>query len=666
MHAESCPDERGDPSLPQLSGSRRAGRAAAACLVALAAALLVSAEAFAAAEDEPDISGEALRALNERGFVVVPGESLDFPETYAVLGERGLPPIITADYVIRMTDLLIDRVLRTVEDEQLYGRLEQLSREMVRMLEEDYLRARDPMVEEAARLDVAYFAVGLSLLNPDYFPPESVRGLVERELELIEDADRTAISPIMGQTPLDKVVGPGQDYTRFIPTGHYADSERLSRYFRALVWYGDMAFALPERPIEDYTLTMQALLIVRALEREAGEWHELWERVSGPTTFYRGGAGDPSVSDYMALADDVFDREFDREAVASESLLAMFVDRVSEIAPVHVETHELRGMRFLPRDFPPATTYFGLLASSADRPLPTSLDMMALLGSQAARGLLEENDVFDSRVYRQTYDEIELRFDTMTYGEWTRDLYWGWLYALSALHEAPQPTAPRYLHDAAWGYKEVSTGAAAWAAVRYQAADTALTGMLELPPGFGSAGGRALVEPYPLLYARLRELVENMTDQLWEHYLLTDEIESHVSGFVDMLTFLERVSGRLIAGGDVGDTGGRLAAYADLMALMAGPTVERAPGRPACVLLSDAAYVDLDTGRVLENSVGTPDVIYVLSGHEGDRTVYAGAVYSFFESELEDRSELSAGGWPSVLRACPPDRPHWVRRFLLD
>ncbi|MCK4681179.1 DUF3160 domain-containing protein, partial [bacterium] len=187
--------------------------------------------------DELGLSAEARRQLSEHGFVVVPGGSGDFPETYAALAERDLPVFVTSDSVLRVTDILIDRVLRTIEEVYLYDRLQQLSREMVRLLDDDYLRSKDAMVKDAARRDLAFFAVGLSLLDADYFPPESVRGLVERELELIEDADRVVISPIMGRTPLDQVVGPGEDYTRYVPTGHYASDERLGRYYRALTWY---------------------------------------------------------------------------------------------------------------------------------------------------------------------------------------------------------------------------------------------------------------------------------------------------------------------------------------------------------------------------------------------------------------------------------------------
>ena len=432
----------------------------AVCLCVLVIAVLVPGVSAGQTPgvDELGLSAEARAQLSERGFVVVPGGSGDFPETYASLAERDLPVFVTADSVLRVADLLIDRVLRTIEETSLYDRLEQLSREMVRLLENDYLRATEPIVRDAARRDLAFFAVALSLLDANYFPPESVRGLVERELELIEAADRVVISPIMGPTPLDQVVGPGEDYTQYVPAGHYAASERLRRYHRALTWYSRMAFALPERPVEDYTLTVQALLVVRALGSEAGEWFELWERISYPLTFYYGGAGDPTVADYMEMADDVFGPEFERNAVASESLLMIFVDRVSEMAPSHVQTHELRGMRFLPRDFPPATDYFGLLAGSEDRPLPTSLDMMSLLGSSSARSILDENDVFDDSVYRRSYESIERELQTMTYGDWTRDLYWSWLYCLSELERPRTEPAPSFIVHPDWGFKDALHG----------------------------------------------------------------------------------------------------------------------------------------------------------------------------------------------------------------
>ncbi|MBN2564462.1 MAG: DUF3160 domain-containing protein [Candidatus Eisenbacteria bacterium] len=640
-------------------------KAAGLCVLTAILIVTIAGSPSAMEPEEMGLPEEVARLLKERGFVVVPGGHQDFPETYDALAEQGFPAFITSDSVLRATDLLIDRVLMTMETAYLHQRLEQLSREMIRLLDEDYLRSSDPIIKDAARRDMAFFAVGLSLLDPDYFPPESIRGLVERELELIEEADRTVSSPIMGPTPLDQVLGPGEDYTRYVPFGHYAAHPSLGRYFRAVRWYSRMAFALPERPVEDYALTIQALLVVRALEREAGEWLELWEDINYPLQFFCGGAGDPTVADYMLMADEVFGKDFEREIVTDEALLSAFVDRVSEMAPAHVQTHELRGMRFLPRDYPPVTDYFGLLASSTERPLPTSLDIMSLLGSSAARALLDQSDVFDSSVYRQSYEDIARRFETMTYADWTRDLYWSWLYALSELQRTRRPGSPSFVLDAAWGFKELSTGGAAWAAIRYKAADRPLS------PGSGriewsEADIPALVEPYPEFYARLREVLENLRDRLWEHYMLDEATEARLSEFSEYLRLLEQSSKSLLAGRGPGEAGRKLGDYRDVLSSLLGLGPELSSGAPGCVLLSDTAYEDLDTGRLLEQSVGIPDIVFVLSSTDGEKRVWAGAVYSFFETELDSRDELTGGGWPATLVACPSVRPYWAYRYLAE
>jgi hypothetical protein len=638
-------------------------RAARTCAFAVVLIAVGASQAPAVDPEELGLSEQALRALDERGFVVVPGEHEDFPETYAMLAERGIPPFITSDSVLRATDLLIDRVLLTVETEHLYGSLEQLSGEMVRLMEEDYLRTSDPVIKDAARRDMAFFAVGLSLLDEDYFPPESIRGLVERELELIQEADRTVTSPIMGRTPLDQVVGPGEDYSRYVPFGHYATDRRLGRYFRAVRWYSRMAFALPERPVEDYTLTFQALLVARALEREAGEWLELWEHICEPLEFFYGGAGDPTPADYVRIADDVFGRDFTPESLADEARLSTFVGRVSQIAPAHVQTHELRGMRFLPRDYAPVTDYFGLLAGSDDRPLPTSIDIMSLLGSSTARALLDKSDVFDISVYRQSYEDIRNRFDRMTYGEWTRDLYWSWLYALSELERPRGPGVPKYLLNPAWGYKELTTGAASWAGLRYKAADRPVAGTFR-GPDWETEDTPALVEPYPELYSRLRELLGNLRDRLWEHYILDEKTDLRLSGFEDFLRLLEQSSRSVLSGQGPGQAGHKLGDYVGILNALSGPGLPR--GVPGCVLLSDVAYEDLDTGRFLEQSVGSPDVILVLTREGGADRVYGGAVYSFYENEVASQARLMGLGWPAVLKSCPPERPYWAYSYYVE
>ncbi len=655
------------------SSPARLGRAAICALAALSvvlAAALVTAPAMAGAA--PDLSPLGLtpvaeRILLDRGFVVVPGQELEFAEAYADLAARGIPAYITTDSVLYVTDLFLDRMLLTIEEEHLYDRLIALSNEMIRLSEDQYFLTVDD-VKEGARRNMAYFAVGLSLLDPDYFPPESVISLVERELALIQEARGVTLSPIMGVTPLDGVAGPGEDYSRYAPQGHYAGNPRLERFHRALTWYSRMAFALPEGRVEDFGLTIQALLIVRALESEAGEWLELWERIHEPLIFYTGGAGDPTVPEYMDIADGVFGEEFDIRLLAADTLLQVFVDRVSDVAPPHYETHELRGMRFLSAWFFPDTGYFALLPGDDERADPTAIDMLAHLGSSAARNVLEERDRFDSYSYHRWYLDIEQRFETLTYGDWTRNLYWSWQYALKAVLRSPPEGAPSFMTSEQWGARTLSTGAASWALLRHMPSSRRPPGFHDVPTLAPSAA--PYVEPYPDLYVRLRELLENLRDRLWEHYLIDDTTYSWFSEYCVLLTSLERLARTELEHGDLGGAAAGLGDHAASLRRLTGPSpgdrVNRESQARSSMAFAIDAYKDFTSGRILEVAVGTPDLIYVLVDEPGGPKVYGGAVFSYYEYEREDESELLGEGWHDMLRNDAAERPHWVERFLVE
>jgi hypothetical protein len=612
--------------------------------------------------------------LETAGFSITPGAAADFVSAYQAVGTAGHPAFVTTDCALALTRAVLEETLISIEEDGLYDRLADLSRALVRLSEEQYLRATDPSAREAARKNIAFFAVPLSLLDPDYFPPESARGLVERELALIEAGEGVTLSPIMGSTPLDGVVGPGEDYGAYVPRGRAAYDERLGRLHRAITWYSRMAFALPEGRVLDNGLTMQALLLARAMEGEAGDWLEVWERIYDPLLFYLGGSGDPTIKDYIEIAGEVFGEDYDVDDVANQERLTSFIELVGKVAPPHFETHELRGMRFLARPTLPDTRYFARLAGSADTPLPTGLDLAGLLGSTWARSALEERDAFASDLYRRGFEDIRQELEGMTYGEWTHDMPTSWLYALEVLAQAPPPGSPAFATAPSWGAKEASTIAAGWALLRRApvgfAAPPSKGGA---PPDTGAAApGEAsvLVEPYPLLYARLRELVEHVRDRLWENYLLDDRLASLLATHRDFLTSLERLSEgalsrdarRLDARGPGGLSGGIPGYVADL---------ERGvlPGGSAGNAHGDAfvapVFEDLVSGRSLAAAVGRPDAIRALLRGADGSVVYGGAVFSYYEFEASSVERLTPVKWARQLEgAATAERPWWLEDLV--
>ena len=123
-----------------------------------------------------------------------------------------------------------------------------------------YQALKDTPWEEAARRTVAFIGVGSQLLDPGVEVPAYAADLVEAELALIDDAGGLQSSPLFPG------LMNGEDYSQYIPRGHYTLSEELKHYFRSMMWYGRMTFRLKTMdPEVGRAETRSGLLLVQAL-----------------------------------------------------------------------------------------------------------------------------------------------------------------------------------------------------------------------------------------------------------------------------------------------------------------------------------------------------------------------------------------------------------------
>lgn len=142
------------------------------------------------------------------------------------------------------------------------------------------------MQRSSARRNLAFFAVAQALLDPTATPPAIVAQIVRDELALIAAHEGFATSPLLGYD---------EDYSQYVPRGHYTRNEIFGRYFRAMMWYGRIMFQLcpgetPDLVAAGRRETRQALLITAALQNATiGDIPALtvWERIYGPTAFFR-------------------------------------------------------------------------------------------------------------------------------------------------------------------------------------------------------------------------------------------------------------------------------------------------------------------------------------------------------------------------------------------
>jgi len=66
-----------------------------------------------------------------------------------------------------------------------------------------------------------------------------------------------------------------EDYTQYNPLGHYAKSDELRTYFRAMIWYGLMTFRAKN---EDETKSAALVTLLLSRQQVYDHWNtELYE-----------------------------------------------------------------------------------------------------------------------------------------------------------------------------------------------------------------------------------------------------------------------------------------------------------------------------------------------------------------------------------------------------
>jgi hypothetical protein len=240
-------------------------------------------------------SAPVQKRLVQNGFAVVPDKYSEYYMLYEANRYDSVPNLVTTDSMLHNYHLFFEHLLKTVEEEKLLPELKKLNQGMVQASQEQYEALKNTAWENAARRNLAFFAAGRQIIDPQAAVPAMVQKEVRAELLLIQNHKQTAVSPIMsmGSQP-DELESLKEDYTQYIPRGHYTRSESLQSYFQAMMWYGRMTFRLKN---EDETRS--AVLMTMALQNEAN--NSSWNKIYSTTEFFAGRSDDPGYAEYSAL-----------------------------------------------------------------------------------------------------------------------------------------------------------------------------------------------------------------------------------------------------------------------------------------------------------------------------------------------------------------------------
>lgn len=630
--------------------------------------------------------------LAQNGFVVtspVAGEFREFYQIYEGGRYMEMPMFITTDSVYHVYHLIFDKMLRDLETGYFIADLKSLTTTLLAASSSQYQSLKGSPLEDPGLRNAAYFAVADRLLGlSDTFPAEAT-DMVDAELALINAGSTATFSPIWDRPDLSQDMRLIEDYSQYIPRGHYTRSEDLKTYFKAMMWYGRLTF----RQADDFE-TRRALLLVQVLRSaQASDGTpavKLWENIYEPTVFIVGKADDLGYIEYGALSDQVFGANPDPGKFSDASLFAQFQQAAKTLPPPQVNSmwvwieqdkaQVTKGFRFMGQRFTLDQYVFGQViwrnvgTMAAPRGLPKGLDFFAAMGSEEASNILKGMGESKYANYDTQLAKVKGEVASLGLDSWTQNLYWSWLYSFQPLIAPKGAAYPPFMQTQAWTRKDLQTALGSWTELKHDTLLYAKQVMAEMGGGGpDTQPPHGYVEPNPEAYARLLALVQMTETGLQSRDLLSDLTRSNLDNLISEIQFLESISERELNGGTITTEeywhiqywGGTLEQF-NLASADRTDATQRDLSDQKAALVADVATGtnDLNSLVVLEQAEGQPTRIYVVLPDSPLR-VALGAVYSYYEFTVPSSGRLTDEAWQAQVEAgTNPPQPDWTQMFI--
>lgn len=629
--------------------------------------------------------------LVKNGFVVVPGSEARINYTYDDNEYKGVPNFISSDCALHLYHQFYDKSLMSVESGYLYDDLDAMTKQMldksVLLLEE----LKDEKLKTLQEKNVVYFMIARMLFKKsdhlDVKADQKLLDLARQEYQLCQSAAGLKKSPLF-QVDFD--------YSQFKVRGHYTRSKKLGKFFKAMMWFGTAPFAFTDQQGNLlYDNIYQSLLITftafsdSEAECDAKHWSDIYQ----PTTQYVGESDDVNLLDMNSLRLSVYGSSDDPNIFNDEAYLDQLAKAVKNLPEpqikaslVSLSTPAGKQFRFMGQRYILDSEILQKLIDSVKRPIPTSLDVMGVLGSNTAENLLFK--VYQPQKawpeYTEKYRDLKEKVTALQAGYWKTNLYSGWLWSIQdVLTEYGSGSGmPFFMTSKAWKYKSLNTALGSYTELKH---DSVLYGKQPMAEGGGpeAYADQHYVEPDITLYSKLLYLMDDTVSILKEKNMLNQSINSGAESYKSFLELLLQCSIKELKNE-------ALSKEEKKQLLWSGGTMETIINDFSMGASSDGAIekditdmlvTDIATCKDTYLTLGTGyfDQIYVVVPEKGKLYLARGSVYSFYEftnnSRLTDEEWWSWQGINKVKADFGdymqqdkptkrvPDQPSWIQYF---
>lgn len=629
-------------------------------------------------DDFESFSDDELKMLSEANFFVRPSDEEQLFFIYEHNEYQEIPSFVTTDSVLQVYHIFYNYTLRTLEEQRLIQLARDLSKDMLVESIKQYDLISDDELKESSIKNIAFFTVANKLIKnelPENIPSRSLN-MANREYQKIMEKQVYEKSEIF---PFEI------DYSQYTIRGHYTRSEDLGDYFLTMMWYGQIPLPLYKNEEErNYDQTYQALLITDILSND-GKIFNTWKKIYQPTEHFVGSSDDLNIYDYKTIYSNVYKDISSIDQLKDNDKIDAFYKEADKLPMPKIMARFLpksdnyngidspvgKQFRFMGQRYVMDSEMIQRLVYPILRPIPSGLDVMAVLGSNRAKEI-QLNDPINQmwEDYPIVMEELIEEFSHYTEADWKKNMYTGWMWVLSALNQNEYGDEyPDFMKNEAWIDKSLNTALSSWAELKH---DTVLYGK----PSGAEMGGdmiketKGYVEPSIEVYERLLWLTDRSRELLKEMNLEIDDIDIKMERFQWLLDFLITASQKQLKGEALTqEEYFRLTIFGGILEdlTLSFSNVGRWHEITSETDKNMAVIADYHTvGRdgMMHAGVGPAYEIYAIVPIEGELVLTRGAVFSFHEFLSETR--LTDEKWQEMIKSGNyPSMPEWTDSFIV-
>ena len=611
-----------------------------------------------------------MKSIYEDGFVVLKPsyDYLKMHHIYEYPMYKESPVFITVDSALHLYHIYYGNSLKLLEVSSLYDKLESLTKNMLIESLKAYSNPEYADINEELKFVSAYFLTGAKLIDADFEGielPEEIEFLASEEIKLIQDAFDFASSPIFGKD---------LDYSQFTVRGHYTGNEKLSQYFKTMMWYGISGFPVFDETKDEPVLDMDNLtksMLITCLTLINEKNFTDFENIYTATALYTGMSDDLGIFEIRDLITNVYGQNPELNVFKDNSYYDELLEEALLLPEPKIQqkyssvtTSTGRQFRFMGQRYSFDAEVMQNLIESLLRPVPSGLDVVASFGSTRAEELLDTyykpKEEWDK--YEENLNNMRTKQTEITDDEWKSDLYKGWLWSIksSAVSFEDIEGMPFFMRNEKWTDKNIHTALGSYAELKHDS----ILYMKQSGAEMGGGGADTIipynyVEPNVEVYAKLKWLALNTKEQLAARNMLKDEMGPVLDQIIEIQDTLMNVSVKELTNQAITDEenlelyryGGMIDSIIQIMQMNLMRNDVDTSNDFTTALIADVSTIASNDmfpkGSYLEIGNGLPCEIYVLCETNGNTYLAKGVLFNYYEFLSDKR--LTNHEWQTMV-----------------